>query len=78
MLGKWSHGFFERGMVCDLPTPDAGKVCRDDAECTLYCKPDSHSAWGKDSLGTCETHTYFLGCIHGMVHGKPATGPCMD
>ena len=78
MKGDWRHLAINGKSSCDIPTPDAGKVCHDDTECANFCKPDQHSEWYKKSAGTCETHYYVLGCVNGMTNGYPRVGPCFD
>lgn len=76
--GSWYYNAFDREWTCSLPTPDAGKICHDDTECAMYCKPDKNSAWGRKSQGSCETHYDIMGCLNGMTNGFPSSGPCID
>ncbi|NDR57295.1 hypothetical protein [Aliiruegeria sabulilitoris] len=52
--GNWGvAGAFNPNPICTLPTPDAGKVCNAETDCTGMCMADSR---------TCSTHSPIFGC----------------
>jgi len=78
LSGKWFYFQFNNRWVCDIPTPDANKICHDDRECTTFCAPNQKSEWYKKSEGNCYSRYFIVSCRNGMTNGFPKVGPCID
>jgi hypothetical protein len=77
--GSWEKGGKAQDVWgCIVPTPDAGKVCTDDTQCSLLCLPDENSRWGLQSSGVCIDKFELNGCIGGMQEGLPTGRMCFD
>jgi hypothetical protein len=76
--GSWEKQGMAQDWGCIVPTPDAGKVCTDDSQCSLLCLPDKNSRWGQQSSGVCIDRFDTFGCIRGMKEGLPTGGICAD
>jgi hypothetical protein len=71
LLGAWR---------CVVPYADAGKTCRDDADCEGKCllSPDSEAATGAEATGVCQANDSPFGCYAEIVDGKVAAAICVD
>jgi len=76
--GSWEKQGMEQEWGCVFRTPDAGKVCSDDSQCSLLCLPDKNSRWGQQSRGVCKNRFELFGCIGGMKEGLPTGVICRD
>ena len=57
------------GRTCAMPTPDAGKSCSDNAECSTICLAETR---------TCAPTSPYFGCFATMEGGKPGPELCVD
>ncbi len=69
MLG-WEH--------CILTYSDAGKACRDGAECEGMCLADDMGQDDGSASGTCQVTSNPFGCYAQMENGKAGPGLCVD
>jgi hypothetical protein len=61
-------------IICRMPTPDAGKPCRDTDECTSLCVTDDGAPPGRPASGHCyKFNTPINDCVNKVAGGK-ATG----
>lgn len=78
--GHWTRVGRIQKEVCAMPYPDAGKACRDKADCTGICKgePDAGRN-GTPASGTCQRddHDRF-GCFAEIVNGTARPAICVD
>jgi uncharacterized protein YceK len=76
--GKW---FTTRSgaNICDVPTSDAGKACRDSAECEALCAASTDLARGARVIGHCtKSHYAALSCVNEVRSGRALGGLCVD
>lgn len=71
LLGAWR---------CVVPFADAGKVCRDKADCEGKClaPPESEAVTGDEAAGVCQANDSPFGCYAEIVEGKIAAALCVD
>ena len=71
MLGAWR---------CTTPYGDAGKACRDKADCEGKCltSPESDAITGEEAVGVCQATDSPFGCYAEVVDGKVAAALCVD
>lgn len=65
---------------CTVPYADAGKTCRDKADCEGKCllSPESKAATGEEASGACQANDSPFGCHAEIVDGKVAAALCVD
>ena len=75
----WSPGMpgNRNPKVCDLPTSDAGRACRDSEECEGYCLSDATPILKIFVRGQCSKFQHIVGCQGVVVRGRVAT-TCVD
>ena len=75
----WSPGMpgNRNPKVCDLPTSDAGRACRDSAECEGYCLSDATPILNIFVRGQCSKFQHIVGCQGVVVRGRVAP-TCVD
>ena len=76
MVVAW-HAGGRNPKVCDLPTSDAGRACRDSAECEGYCLSDATPILNIFVRGQCSKFQHIVGCQGVVVRGRVAT-TCVD
>lgn len=71
MLGTWR---------CVVPYADAGKACRDKADCEGKCllPPESEAVTGGEATGACQANDSPFGCYAEVIDGKVAGAVCVD
>lgn len=71
LLGTWR---------CVVPYADAGKACRDKADCEGKCLlgAESDAVTGADATGVCQANDSPFGCYAEIVDGKVAAALCVD
>ncbi len=71
LLGTWR---------CVVPYADAGKACRDKADCEGKCLlgPESDAVTGAEATGVCQANDSPFGCYAEIVDGKVAAALCVD
>lgn len=71
LLGTWR---------CVVPYADAGKSCRDKADCEGKCllAPGSDAVTGAEATGICQANDSPFGCYAEIVDGKVAAALCVD
>lgn len=71
MLGTWR---------CVVPYADAGKACRDKADCQGKCllPPESEAVTGGEANGACQANDSPFGCYAEVIDGKVAGAICVD
>ncbi len=71
LLGAWR---------CVAPYADAGKVCRDKADCEGKCLlgPGADAVTGAEAPGICQANDSPFGCYAEIVDGKVTAALCVD
>lgn len=71
LLGTWR---------CVVPYADAGKACRDKADCEGKCllPPESTAATDEEATGACQANDSPFGCYAEIVDGRVAAALCVD
>jgi hypothetical protein len=71
LLGTWR---------CVVPYADAGKACRDKADCEGKCllSPESDAVTGAEATGVCQANDSPFGCYAEIVDGKVQAALCVD
>lgn len=71
LLGTWR---------CTVPFTDAGKACRDKADCVGKCflPPESEAATGDEATGACQATDSPFGCYAEIIDGKIVAALCVD
>ncbi|MEO8673776.1 MAG: hypothetical protein ABI411_20905 [Tahibacter sp.] len=72
--GTWRRVGLRATEVCFLPTKDAGKACRDDAECTSLCQAPEGAHPGEQVTGRCYGTTEVPGGWPDPCAGWSCTG----
>lgn len=76
--GTWRKVGMLRTEVCDIPTKDAGKACRDSAECESVCVASEGPTSGAVT-GQCYRSYLTTGTCLALVHkGKVESAQCAD
>ena len=77
--GTWRRAGLMQLEVCDVPTKDAGKACRDSSECESLCvAPDGANA-SQASAGQCYKSFLTVGkCLSIVANGRISTAQCSD
>jgi hypothetical protein len=85
--GKWGRIGLSPKEQCNLPAPDAGKVCNDSSECTGLCLADL-SAEEKERVtrqripiqtsGKCSNWVIVVGCVPIVENGQVKNIVCID
>lgn len=76
--GTWRKVGMLRTEACDIPTKDAGKACRDSAECESVCVADPDAS-GDGVNGHCYRSYLTVGtCLTLVRDGKVDTAQCAD
>jgi hypothetical protein len=78
--GEMKQGGIMGSYLCVKPYDDAGKVCRDDADCKGKClaelgTPQSNN--GKQT-GQCQANSMHFGCYAEVKSGNIGPGLCVD
>ena len=77
--GSWRRVGENGAEMCDVPTTDAGKRCRDVAECQSLCQAPAGAEPGKRVGGTCYRSFLTLGtCIARVYNGRAYAAVCRD
>ena len=71
LLGTWR---------CVTPFPDAGKACRDKADCEGKCllPPDASAATDEEAIGACQANDSPFGCYAEISGGRVMAAICVD
>lgn len=77
--GAWESRETAVRQRCSVPTPDAGRACRDHSECAGLCIAPAGVEAGSPTEGVCH-NTYNLGftCLAGVSNGVAETALCVD
>jgi hypothetical protein len=77
--GAWESRETAVRQRCSVPTPDAGKACKDHSGCAGLCIAPSDAKAGLPVEGVCH-HTYNLGftCLAGVSNGVAESTLCVD
>lgn len=85
--GRWGRIGLSPVEQCNLPTPDAGKVCSDSSDCTGMCiadlsKADYDRVWRDKAViqtsGKCAPWRITVGCVPQVTNGKVQGIICID
>lgn len=77
--GTWRRAGMMRLEVCDLPTRDAGKPCRGDAECESVCVAAEGADPSGPVTGQCYKSNITVGtCLTLVEGGRIAQAQCAD
>lgn len=85
--GRWGKIGLAPIEQCNLPTPDAGKVCSDSRDCTGMCiaelsKEDYDRVWRDkaviQTMGKCAPWRITVGCVPQVTNGKVQGIICID
>ena len=71
--GQWGRFGLRQREMCDLPAPDAGKVCSDKQDCVSACVAPESAAVGSHAQGTCHARMLLLGTCLKQVRGGVVT-----
>ena len=64
---------------CSVPTPDAGKVCRDHSDCAGLCIAPFGTKSGARTQGACYPSYNFTGkCLTRLSNGRAEQTLCVD
>ncbi len=75
--GRWARMGEGAIAQCVLPTGDAGKACRDHAECESRCLAPPGTPAGQSTAGVCAADTDAFGCREVVRRGRAMT-ICVD
>ncbi len=77
--GTWRRAGIMRLEVCDLPTADAGKACRGDADCESVCIAPEGAPPSGPVTGQCYRSNITVGtCLTLVEDGRIAQAQCAD
>ncbi|MBI5032993.1 MAG: hypothetical protein HZB51_20925 [Chloroflexi bacterium] len=85
--GKWGKIGLSPTEQCNLPTPDAGKVCSDSSDCAGMCianlsQTDYDRVWKDKTViqtnGKCTPWRITVGCVPQVTNGKVQGILCID
>jgi hypothetical protein len=71
--GRWGRFGLRQLEMCDLPAPDAGKVCSDKQDCVSACVAPESAAVGSQAQGTCYPRRLLLGTCLKQIRGGVVT-----
>ena len=63
---------------CVTPYADAGKECRDDADCEGKCLATDDAMVGEETTGACQANDSPFGCYAEIKDGKITDAICVD
>jgi len=64
--------------MCVVPYKDAGKTCRDSADCLGQCRTDNAVNIGESTTGLCQANNIPFGCFTEVKNGRAQPGLCVD
>jgi len=65
--------------ACDVPTKDAGKVCRDSRDCESLCVAGSGAKADEPVVGACYRSYLTVGtCLSDVRDGRIVSAQCSD
>lgn len=77
--GTWGRFGLRQQELCDLPAPDAGKVCSDARDCVSACIAPDAAPVGSRSAGTCHGRMVLMGkCLKHVSEGVVTPPLCAD
>src|SRR5947208_3148384 len=77
--GTWRRAGMRGEEICDVPTKDAGRDCRDSSECLSACVAPEKAHSGQRVVGKCYGSFLTLGTCLARVSGGVAQVPhCSD
>jgi hypothetical protein len=77
--GIWGRFGIRQEEQCNLPAPDSGKACTDDAECASACVASDAAPAGSRAAGTCYGRLLLLGtCLKHVRQGVAGPPLCAD
>jgi hypothetical protein len=77
--GKWGRFGLRQRELCDLPAPDAGKVCTDSKDCASACVAPDTAPVASIAEGKCYGRMLLLGTCLKQVRGGVVAPPlCAD
>ncbi len=77
--GTWRRAGLMQLEVCDVPTRDAGKTCRDSSECESLCVAQDGANASQASTGQCYKSFLTVGkCLSIVANGRISTAQCSD
>lgn len=77
--GTWRRVGMLRTEVCDVPTGDGGKACRDSSECESVCVAPSEGAAAGAVTGQCYRSYLTTGtCLALVRNGQVESAQCAD
>lgn len=77
--GQWGVFGLRGEAECNLPTPDAGKLCRKKADCASLCVTNDQAVPGSQAQGFCYGWTVIAGtCLNTVEDGKARDSICTD
>ena len=77
--GTWRRAGLMQLEVCDVPTKDAGKPCRDSSECESLCVAADGANASQTTAGQCYKSFLTVGkCLTIVANGRISTAQCSD
>ena len=79
--GDWHPVGLLQAEACEIPYPDAGKVCTDNDQCAGQCWAEGVSPFeeaGQKGTGRCQPTNMPFGCHSDLVGGIVQPGLCVD
>lgn len=77
--GTWGHFGSMQVEMCDLPTRDAARPCRNEGDCESLCITADSVSTGESVVGSCFSRSVTLGTCLNHVDGGAAQGVvCID
>jgi hypothetical protein len=81
LKGEWHPAPFGEDYLCNIPTVDSGKECKDATECQGSClaeiEGDYYQTPKMPIIGRCSEMTIVRGCLYYMEDGE-AVMQCRD